>query len=226
MTSAKRAHLPVEQRRAQLVAAAMQVMQREGAWALTTRAVAREAGVPLGAVHYAFGAKAELVRAVFQADRDRATALLMRAVEAGGTPTEVLTRALVGYADSVIADPGAEMVLQELTMMGGRDDDLRAAARESTEQYRRDALDLLHRVAEVSGGTWAGDVDVLAESVLGLLFGASVNWLCTGDDALFRRCATDAARVLAGRLVTGSAGDAASPPPPGAAPVRADHPGR
>lgn len=200
MTAGKRTHLPVEQRRAQLVAAAMRVMQREGAWSLTTRAVAREAGVPLGAVHYAFGAKAELVRAVFQADRDRATALLRRAVEAGGTPTEVLTRALVGYADSVIADPGAEIVLQELTMMGGRDEDLRAAARESTEQYRADALDLLHRVAEASGGTWSGDVEVLAESVLGLLFGASVNWLCTGDDALFRRCVTDAAETLAARL--------------------------
>ena len=200
MTAGKRPHLPVEQRRAQLVAAAMRVMQREGAWSLTTRAVAREAGVPLGAVHYAFGAKAELVRAVFQADRDRATALLRRAVETGGTPTEVLTRALVGYADSVITDPGAEIVLQELTMMGGRDEDLRAAARESTEQYRADALDLLHRVAEASGGTWSGDVDVLAESVLGLLFGASVNWLCTGDDALFRRCVTDAAETLAARL--------------------------
>lgn len=200
MTAGKRPHLPVEQRRAQLVAAAMRVMQREGAWSLTTRAVAREAGVPLGAVHYAFGAKAELVRAVFQADRDRATALLRRAVEAGGSPAEVLTRALIGYVDSVIADPGAEIVLQELTMMGGRDEDLRAAARESTEQYRADALDLLHRVAEASGGTWSGDVDVLAESVLGLLFGASVNWLCTGDDALFRRCVTDAAETLAARL--------------------------
>ncbi len=90
-------------------------------------------------------------------------------------------------------------------MMGGRDEDLRAAARESTEQYRADALDLLHRVAEASGGTWAGDVDVLAESVLGLLFGASVNWLCTGDDDLFRRCATDAAQTLAARLVTSGA---------------------
>jgi AcrR family transcriptional regulator len=202
VTAGKRTHLPVEQRRAQLVAAAMRVMQREGAWALTTRAVAREAGVPLGAVHYAFGSKSELVRAVFQADRDRATALLRRAVEAGGTPTEILTRALLGYVDSVVADPGAEMVLQELTMMGGRDDDLRVAARESTEQYRSDVLDLLRRVAEASGGTWSGDVDVLAESVLGLLFGASVNWLCTGDDALFRRCATDAAETLAARLVS------------------------
>jgi AcrR family transcriptional regulator len=202
VTAGKRTHLPVEQRRVQLVAAAMRVMQREGAWTLTTRAVAREAGVPLGAVHYAFGSKAELVRAVFQADRERATALLRRAVTAGGGPAEVLTRALVGYVDGVVADPGAEMVLQELTMMGGRDDDLRAAARESTEQYRSDVLDLLHRVAAASGGTWAGDVDVLAESVLGLLFGASVNWLCTGDDVLFRRCAEDAARTLAARLVT------------------------
>ena len=62
MTAGKRPHLPVEQRRAQLVAAAMRVMQREGAWSLTTRAVAREAGVPLGAVHYAFGAKADADR--------------------------------------------------------------------------------------------------------------------------------------------------------------------
>ena len=201
MTAGKRAHLPVGQRRVQLVAAAMQVMQRDGAWALTTRAVAREAGVPLGAVHYAFGSKAELVRAVFQADRENATALLRRAVEAGGTPTEILTRAVVGYTDSVIADPGAEIVLQELTMMGGRDDDLRAAARESTEEYRADVLDLLHRLAEATGGSWSGDVEVLAESLLGLLFGASVNWLCTGNDDLFRRCAQDAARTLATRLV-------------------------
>lgn len=212
MTAGKRTHLPVEQRRAQLVAAAMRVMQREGAWALTTRAVAREAGVPLGAVHYAFGSKAELVRAVFQADRENATALLRRAVEAGGTPTEILTRALVGYTDSVLADPGAEIVLQELTMMGGRDEDLRAAARESTEQYRADVLDLLHRLAEATGGSWSGDVEVLAESLLGLLFGASVNWLCTGDDELFRRCAQDAARSLAARLLP--------PGTPGASAVR------
>ena len=204
MTGGKRAHLPVEQRRAQLVAAAMRVMQREGAWSLTTRAVAKEAGVPLGAVHYAFDSKTELVRAVFEADRERSTALLRRAVEAGGSPAEILTRALAGYVESVVADPGAEMVLQELTMMGGRDDDLRAAARESTEQYRGDVLDLLHRVAEASGGTWTGDVEVLAESLLGLLFGASVNWLCTGDDDLFRRCVTDAAQTLATRLTGGA----------------------
>ncbi|RBY86655.1 hypothetical protein DQ244_18405 [Blastococcus sp. TBT05-19] len=201
MTAAKRAHLPIEQRRAQLVAAAMRVMQRDGAWTLTTRAVAREADVPLGALHYAFGSKAELVRAVFQADRDRSTAMLQQAVEAGGTAGEILTRALLGYTDSVIAEPGAEIVLQELTLMGGRDDDLRAAAREATEQYRADVRNLLHRLADTSGGTWAGDVDVLAESLLGLLFGASVNWLCTRDDGLFRRCAEDAASALAARLV-------------------------
>ncbi|SDD30765.1 transcriptional regulator, TetR family [Geodermatophilus telluris] len=206
MTGARRPHVPVGQRRAQLVAAAVRVMQREGAWALTTRAVAREAGVPLGAVHYAFGSKTELVRAVFEADRERSTALLRHAVEAGGSAEEVLTRALVGYVDTVVADPGAEIVLQELTLLGGRDEDLRAAARESTEQYRGDVLDLLQRVAAAHGGTWSGDVEVLAESVLGLLFGLSVNWLCTGDDGLFRRCAAAAARDLAARLTPGGPG--------------------
>ena len=77
---------------------------------------------------------------------------------------------------------------------------MRAAARESTALYRGDVLDLLHRVAETHGGTRSGDVEVLAESLLGLLFGLSVNWLCTGDDEVFRRCAVAAARDLAGWL--------------------------
>ena len=91
-------------------------------------------------------------------------------------------------------------------MLGGRDDARRPAARESTEQSRGDVLDLLRRVAGAHGGTWSGDVEVLAESALGLLFGLSVNWLCTGDDELFRRCAVAAARDLAARLTPAGPG--------------------
>ena len=200
MTAAKRAHLPVEQRRVQLVAAAMRVMRRDGAWALTTRAVAREAEVPLGAVHYAFGSKADLVRAVFDTDQANAISRLLRAVDEGGSPVEMLTRAFAGYVDAVVADPNAELVLAELSLMGGRDPELRSAAREATVQYRGGVLDLLRRVADVSDRSWTADIDVLAESVLGLLFGLSMNWLCTGDEVLFRRCAADAAAGLAARL--------------------------
>ena len=190
MTAGKRPHLPVEQRRAQLVAAAMRVMQREGAWSLTTRAVAREAGVPLGAVHYAFGSKSELVRAVFQADRERATALLRRAVEAGGTPAEVLTRALLGYVDSVIADPGAEMVLQELTMMGGRQGGGWPEPRGANAPSWSDGLDGERREAGASPCTWGGGTAGLAEWLRGLLYGASVTWLCPRGAGRFPRCAS------------------------------------
>lgn len=41
---------------------------------LTTRAVAKEAGVPHGSVHYAFHSKDELIRAVVRDDIDRSTA--------------------------------------------------------------------------------------------------------------------------------------------------------
>src|SRR3712207_8054548 len=99
----------------------MRVMQREGAWSLTTRAVAREAGVPLGAVHYAFGSKSELVRAVFQADRERATALLRRAVDAGGTPAEGLHRAPAGSVETRPSPPRAGEVRADTSMMGGGD---------------------------------------------------------------------------------------------------------
>jgi DNA-binding transcriptional regulator YbjK len=70
----------------QPVAAAMRVVQREGVCSLTTRTVAQETVVPLGAVHDVSGSRAELVRAVSRADRDRSTALLRRS--AGPGPQE------------------------------------------------------------------------------------------------------------------------------------------
>ncbi|MCZ2811999.1 TetR family transcriptional regulator [Modestobacter sp. VKM Ac-2979] len=48
-------------RRVELAGAAMRVREREGAGSPTTRALAKEAGVPLSAVHDAFDSTADLV---------------------------------------------------------------------------------------------------------------------------------------------------------------------
>ena len=52
------------ERREQLVAAAIRVMTRDGVVRATTRAIASEAGMPLGVFHYAFRSKAELMAVV------------------------------------------------------------------------------------------------------------------------------------------------------------------
>ena len=59
--------LPVAERREQLIEAALAVASRDGIDAATVRAVAAEAGVSLGVVHYCFQDKDELLRAMAHA---------------------------------------------------------------------------------------------------------------------------------------------------------------
>lgn len=197
---ATRAHVPVEERRRQLTRAAMEVMQDQGAWSLTTRAVAQRAGVPLGAVHYAFHSKAELIAAVFAADIDSAMQLIHRASQQDGDPERVLGEALRACAASLRAEPGVELVLQELTLMGARDEVLAALARESIADYRTGMARVLEELAATRGLRWDADVRVLGELVFAQLVGLSQNWLASRDDALLDACIDDLARQLAGRL--------------------------
>lgn len=195
----KRAHLPVAQRRAQLVEAAMQVMLRDGAWGLTTRAVAAQADISLGALHYAFDSKADLIGAVFAADIDSAAAVVSEAMDAGGSPEMMLRRALRSYAEVLRRAPTAELVLQELTLMGVRDEALQKLASRAVEDFRAEIARFLRHIGV--GGSGVPDT-VLAESLFAQLVGLAQNWLSTGDDALLDACLEDVAVQMAARAAT------------------------
>lgn len=199
---AKRVHVPVATRRAQLVEAAVAVMLREGAWALTTRAVATEADVPLGAVHYAFDSKAALISAVFGADIDSVAAVLHSALAGGGSAEQIVHRAMQRYAEELRASPQAELIVQELGLMGARDEELRGLAEVAVEGYRAEVVQFLEQVALADGAVWDGPITVVAESLFGQLVGLAQNWLCTGDDALLAQCLQDVATQLSKRLTT------------------------
>lgn len=196
----RRPQVPMAQRRAELTEVALRVMAREGAWALTTRALAKEADVPHGSVHYAFSSKAEIVRAVIEADTDSALRIFADVDVEGTTPEHALTGALTAYLNRLLADPQTELVLQELTLMSVRDPELGELMRASEVGYRQGLASLLERIAERAGATWDADVRVIVEQLLGLIFGATVSWLLHRDDALLRTTLEDAARLYAGRL--------------------------
>ena len=59
--------LPADERRAQLVESALTIAERSGVASVTVRAVAEEAGVSLGVVHYCFESKDELLAAMGEA---------------------------------------------------------------------------------------------------------------------------------------------------------------
>ena len=60
------ARMPVEERRQQLVDAAIRVMTRDGVTSATTRAISSEAGLSLSVFHYCFASKQDLLDAVIR----------------------------------------------------------------------------------------------------------------------------------------------------------------
>ncbi|MCT2008410.1 TetR family transcriptional regulator [Micrococcus lylae] len=200
----KRTRVPLEQRRRELTETAVRVMARDGAWALTTRAVAKEAGVPHGTVHYAFSSKNELLREVMRLDishlNDLAAAQREREISTAQDVRHAVAEVFAAYADSVMADPDTETAYFELSLMAARDPELRALSGQSQGEYRAVVAQLLEDMAARTGLVWDADVALVAEQALSGLFGAAVGWLEHRDDALFRALIDDAAEVLARRL--------------------------
>lgn len=209
-----RKRIPAEQRRRELTAVAHTVMARDGAFGLTTRAVAKEAGVPHGSVHYAFHSKDELIRAVVRDDIDRSTAAFRRfaapetntpehaasPAEQAVSPEGILHAAFASYADNLIGDPWEEAAQQDLALMCARDEQLRVIMQESNASYRELIGSILDYLAAATGKTWAQPADMLAENILGALFGTAQLWLIDRDnDTLYASLAT-LAKVYAAQL--------------------------
>lgn len=222
-----RKRIPAEQRRRELTAVAHTVMARDGAFGLTTRAVAKEAGVPHGSVHYAFHSKDELIRAVVRDDIDRSTAAFRRfaapeantldhaaspAEQATGSaaapaeteqavsPEGILHAAFASYADNLIGDPWEEAAQQELALMCARDEQLRVIMQESNASYRELIGSILDYLSTATGKTWAQPADMLAENILGALFGTAQLWLIDRDDDTLYASLATLAKVYAAQL--------------------------
>lgn len=205
MAEPRRTHAPIEQRRRELTETAVTVMARDGAWALTTRALAKEAGVSHGSVHYAFSSKDELMRSVMHLDLTHLSELVqMQQSQPVHGPEDVATvvaELFAAYADSVIADPDTEIAYFELSLMAARDERLRELAVQSQQEYRRIMVTLLNGLAERTGLRWETDIALVAEQALTLLFGAALSWVEQRDDTLFRAVLEDAATMVGRRLV-------------------------
>ena len=104
-----------EVRRGELVAAARKVLVREGMAGATLRAVAAEAGVPLGTVHYIFPSKEKLLRAVLEDVVEEVSDAFRASV---GSPTELEATmretVLEVWSKFVEADPGQQVMQYEL----------------------------------------------------------------------------------------------------------------
>jgi AcrR family transcriptional regulator len=92
-------------RRTELIDAALRILARDGVAAATTRKIADEAGLPLGAVHYWFAGKDDLMEAVVIAVLEKLSDAMERAAEVSNSAT-LLDRRSPPRATRLEGNPG------------------------------------------------------------------------------------------------------------------------
>lgn len=174
------ARMTSEERRHRIVTAAATVIVRDGLDAATTRAIAEEADVPLGLLHYAFDDKQALFAAVYE---HWMTSVFSIEVETG-----IGARA----GARVLADATFAAIESDLNLAAAQYELLlwarRSAPTLAAEIYRRwaDAWRVsLKRAAEP--GTPKAELDALLDHLLVSVDGIVVRLLATGDLADARR---------------------------------------
>ena len=185
--------LPIAERREQLVEAAVAVASRDGIDAATVRAIAAEAGVSLGVVHYCFQDKDELLEAMaHQITRQNLTQSLLE-MPVRGEPRAIVENALDLLWSGISATRGSQLLSYELTTYSMRHPEVRQV---SVNQYlvsHEAARQFLGAMAYAGGIEWTLPVDVMARLVVMMTDGVVLAWLADGDDAAAR----DTLRVFA-----------------------------
>ncbi len=138
------AYMSQDDRRRQLIDAAVRVLQRDGLHHVTTRAIATEAGAPLASIHYTFGSKQDVVRAAYE----QVVTDLLAEIERAITPGAGLSAAVEDVCAAIgvmLDDDRFAIVMGDLTPA---DDPW---TREQSERWSRFAEVVLRRQAIAAG---------------------------------------------------------------------------
>lgn len=207
--------LPADERRAQLVESALELARGGGVGAVTVRAVAENAGVSLGVVHYCFDSKEALVVAMAETVIDQLGEAMNAAFDIsreGPVPQgldglrELLHAGLKEMWPTLEATAGSQLLTYEITAYSLRHRANGAAASGDIagRQYRRmdeRADHFLRTCAERSGTEWTEPIPNLSRLALAFLDGLVLRWLVDRDNAAVLADLENLAGIIAARAV-------------------------
>ncbi|MGX2993793.1 TetR/AcrR family transcriptional regulator [Streptomyces sp. JNUCC 64] len=169
------AHVTAAERRPQLIAAAIELMAREGVAAGSTRAIAAELGVAQATVHYTFGTKADLYRAVLEALSGELVAGAQRAVARATSLEEALHATAESVWTHLGERPELNLVWFELVTFSLRSPELR----EMVERHYQDIADIATE-ALIETGRRTGRVYAAPPAELADFLVTGLDGVCTG----------------------------------------------
>lgn len=192
-------HRPADERRAQLLDAAVEILREQGLRGLTTRAVTARAGVTHGIFHYCFGSKQGLVRALLERELTGTLDSAWGAATAADDVRTALHQGLLAQLDRVRADPGRLVLLDELVRAARQDPDLEDPAAWEQTRYLTEIEARLDTWARTADLVWLAPTADVAALVLATADGTVRAWLVDRDDDRARRT-VDAAAAAIGSL--------------------------
>lgn len=174
-------------RRRQLVASAQIVLMRDGVARTSLRAIAEEAGIPLGTLQYVFPSKELLLRAVIEDVVEEIAALLMADVELGGGLEGAIRHGVSTFWSRLVAEERDLQLMQyELTTYALRTAGQEDLARWQYEQYCGVVAAWLQEAADNAGETSAVPYARLGRVMVAGIDGLILQHVCDPDAARSR----------------------------------------
>jgi TetR/AcrR family transcriptional regulator, regulator of biofilm formation and stress response len=183
-------------RRDELLDATLRLLGREGADAVTHRAVAEEANVPIAATTYYFDSKRDLLMEAFRRHAENEAERVAVVGDLGGAATaETLADRLADYIYEGLNEERMRLLAeQELLLQAARDPKIEPFSRVFYEAVKAELHDPLVRIG-------SEDPDQDAIIILAAFAGLEIDNLSTPRTALSRRRLRALMRRLLTRLV-------------------------
>ncbi|MGW6908251.1 TetR/AcrR family transcriptional regulator [Streptomyces sp. NPDC054940] len=182
------AHVSAAERRPQLIKAAIDLMTREGVAAGSTRAIASELGVAQATVHYTFGTKEDLYRAVME----QLTQDLVTQVERAAPTDAAFEDSIVTLAEAlwhtVLEQPASYQLLTELSMFALRTPHLQEALQGHYRGVSAMTAKLISEAAAPTGHQLAQPAETIARFFLAGFDGLTMQHLSLPDEDAERVC--------------------------------------
>lgn len=208
--------MSIDERRAQIVDAAMSIAIKDGVEAVTIRGVAAEAGISLGTVHYCFEDKDAMLRAMGHSVAVVASEPVRMALGAGTDMHTLAHAAADGLWEGLTPRRHMRLLTFEFATAGSRNRALHPVAKAHLEQTWAMTQGILDQLAEIAGITYAVETPFLAQIVAGYIDGIEIAWLIQQDDQAAIRSFHALADYVLSLVVPheGRAPDAAAPAAP------------
>ncbi|WP_067713521.1 TetR/AcrR family transcriptional regulator [Nocardia yamanashiensis] len=182
------AYVKAAQREEEIVAAAVRVLSTVGVAGTTLRAVAAEAGIALGTLHYVFPSKDKLLRAVITAVTGDVAETLQLDVHVDRGVAHVLRGSVLNFWKTLVEnDIGLQIMQYELAMHSARTEGAGGLAHLQYERYTALVAEFCAEAARLAGERCAVDFDTLGRLSLAVVDGLIVQYVANPDRERARR---------------------------------------